>query len=466
MTESPADILVLMTDQHRADWIGALGSPWLRTPTLDALASEGVVFTNCFTTCPICMPARASFLTGMYPHNFGMWDNVGRVQDTGDTYLHPLRERGYRTCHVGKSHLHPHGSGRDLRDAEPYMHALGWDDVLECTGPLSTQTTFSMLTDWMKSEGIYEMFLDDYRKRAEHKGLALWPSPLPDGKHADDFMANTAVDYIERSDRSRPLMLFVGLGGPHNPFDPPERFDTYDPSDMPPPIPADPAPEWLSGPALEHHRRMMGHNANVTPEQWARMRSLYSGRVEHVDHLMGRVLEAWYGVRGRDTWVVFWSDHGDMLGDKRRTAKCVFYDASARVPAMIRPPSGCAPRVCDGLVSLVDLTATVLEAGGAKPSPNVFGRSLLPALEDPSSVGRDAVISEIHSRTMVFDGQWKMVVSRVNDVLQLFDTISDPDEALNLVGKPGTEGEVERLRGTLLKCLLETAHRQWRDVNG
>lgn len=188
-----ADILVLMTDQHRADWIGAYGAPWVRTPTLDTLASEGVTFTNCFTTCPICMPARASFLTGMHPHNFGMWDNVGRVQDTGDTCLHPLREVGYRTCHVGKSHLHPHGSGRDLRDAEPYMHALGWDDVLECTGPLSTQTTFSILTDWMKSEGIYQLFLDDYRRRKEHKGPALWPSPLPDGKHADDFMANTAV---------------------------------------------------------------------------------------------------------------------------------------------------------------------------------------------------------------------------------------------------------------------------------
>lgn len=452
-----------MTDQHRADWIGV---PWVRTPNLDGLASEGCTFTNCFTTCPICMPARASFLTGMYPHNFGMWDNIGRVQDTGDTYLHSLREAGYRTCHVGKSHLHPHGSGRDLRDAEPYMHALGWDDVLECTGPLSTQTTFSILTDWMKSEGIYELFREDYRKRAEHKGPALWPSPLPDGKHADDFMANTAVDYIDRSDRSQPLMLFVGLGGPHNPFDPPERFDTYDPADMPPPLSADPAPEWLSGPALEHHQRMMGHNANVTPEQWARMRSLYSGRVEHVDHLIGRVLDAWYGIRGRDTWVVFWSDHGDMLGDKRRTAKCVFYDSSARVPAMIRPPSGCALQECHGLVSLVDLTASVLEAGGAKPSPNIVGKSLLEALEDPASVGRNTVISEIHDRTMIFDGRWKMVVNRANDVLKLFDKRADPNETLNLAGKPGTEGEVERLRGELLGCLLETADRQWRDVNG
>jgi len=461
-----ADILVLMTDQHRADWVGAYGAGHVRTPALDGLASEGCVLTNCFTTSPICMPARASFLTGMYPHNFGMWNNTGCLKETGDTYLHPLKEAGYRTCHVGKSHLHPHGSGRDLRDAEPYMRALGWDDVLECTGPLSTQTTFSILTDWMKSEGIYQLFLDDYRTRAEHKGPALWPSPLPDGKHADDFMANTAVDYIERSDRSRPLFMFVGLGGPHNPFDPPERFDTYDPADTPALLPTDPAPEWLSGPALEHHTRMMSHNANVTPEQWARMRSLYSGRVEHVDHLMGRVLEAWYGIRGRDTWVVFWSDHGEMLGDKRRTGKCVFYESSARVPAIIRPPSGCAPVRCGGLTCTVDLSASVLHAAGAKPGPNMFGHSLLPALSDPLSVGRRSVISEIHDRTMIFDGRWKMVVNHANEALKLFDTISDPNEALNLAGKPGTEGEIERLRGELLGSLLETADRQWRDVNG
>ena len=99
------------------------------------------------------------------------------------------------------------------------------------------------------------------------------------------------------------------------------RFDTYKPEDMPPPLPADPAPEWLTGPALEHHHALMGHNKDVTPEQWARMRTLYAARVEHVDYLMGQVLEAWYARRGRDTWVLFWSDHGEMLGDKSRTCE-------------------------------------------------------------------------------------------------------------------------------------------------
>lgn len=465
----PQDILVLMTDQHRADWIGAYGADWVRTPTLDKLASEGVRFTNCCTTSPICMPARTSFLTGMYPHNFGMWDNVGRLQDVHETYLHPLRKLGYRTAHIGKAHLYPHGNGRDLRHEEPYMHSLGWDDVLECTGPLSTQNTKSILTDWMEAEGIYQTFLDDYRKRREHTGgLAMWPTPLPDGKHADDFMANTAIDYISSSDKSQPLFTFVGLGGPHNPFDAPVRFDTYDPAEMPPPLPRDPAPEWLSGPALAYHHAMMDHNRSITPDQWARDRSLYSARVEHVDYLMGRILEAWYARRGRDTWVLFWSDHGEMLGDKARTAKCVFYRSALRVPVIVRPPDGLAHGVeCGGLCSTVDLTATLLDIAGCKErSPNIFGESLRPALAEPRAVGAELVVSEIGHRTMVFDGRWKMVVNRKNELLKLFDLAEDPDETLNLAGKPGTEPEVERLRADLLSFLLHTAYAQHREVNG
>ena len=463
-----ADILVLMTDQHRADWIGAYGAEWVRTPNLDRLASEGAIFTRCMSTSPICMPARVSFLTGMYPHNFGMWHNVGRLQDVGETYLHPLKSAGYRTAHVGKSHLSPHGGGKDLRDEEPYMRALGWDDVLETTGPLSTQNTKSILTDWMETNGIYQTFLHDYRKRREVGwNKALWPSPLPDGKHADDFICRTALDYITRSDRSQPLYLFVGFGGPHNPWDPPQRFDTYRPENMPTPLPRDPAPEWLTGPALVHHEKMMSHNRDITPEQWARVRSLYSARVEHLDCCMGKVLDAWRAARGDDAWILFWSDHGEMLGDKGRCSKEVFYDASVRVPAILRPPGGSPKSVaCDGLVSLTDLTATLLDIAGCDPiSPNVFGRSLKPVFESPDEIGSPVVLSEVGDRTMLYDGRWKLVVNAQNEVLQLFDTVDDPIESVNLAGRADMAEVTEHLRGELLSFLLRTADRQFREVN-
>ena len=464
----PDDILVIMTDQHRADWIGAFGAKHVRTPNFDRLASEGAIFTRCTTASPICMPARVSFLTGMYPHNFGMWHNVGRLQDTRDTCLHPLKQAGYRTCHIGKSHLYPHGSGKDLRDEEPYMHALGWDDIRETTGPLSTRTTFSILTDWMKEHDLYQTFLDDYVKRHE-VGInkATWPSPLPDGMHSDDFVCRTAEEYIAGSDRDTPLYLFVGFGGPHDPWDPPASYDTYRPDDMPLPIPADPAPEWLTGPAREYHERMMSHHADITPEGWQRVRSLYSARVEHLDHLVGRVLDAWRTARGDNGWTIHWSDHGEMAGDKSRSSKAVFYESSVHVPATIRPPGGSSKSVkCSGLIGLTDLSATVLDIAGCEPGPNVFGTSVLPAFDSPDSVGAPVVFSEIGDLTMAFDGRWKMLVNSRDDVLQLFDLQSDPTESLNLAGHPDTSDVVQRLRNELLDFLLRTTYRQHREVNG
>ncbi|MDI6829141.1 MAG: sulfatase-like hydrolase/transferase, partial [Armatimonadota bacterium] len=362
------DILVLMTDQHRADWIGAFGGKHVHTPNLDRLASEGAIFTRCFTTSPICMPARTSFLTGQYPHNFAMWENIGRLQDTSESCLHILKQAGYRTCHVGKSHLYPHG-GKDLRDEEPYMHALGWDDVLETTGPLSTVTTKSILTDWMEQNGIYDIFLKDYQKRREiGNNRALWPSPLPDGMLMDDFITQTALNYIQQSDRNTHLYLFVGLGGPHDPWDPPKSWDNYHPEDMPKPLDRDSTPDWLVGPARDYHENLMNKNKDFTHEQWARVRTLYSARVAHLDYLIGKIINAWYEARGNDTWLLFWSDHGEMLGDKGRMGKCVFFNAVARIPAILRPPNGMSrPVTCNKLVSLPDLTATLLDIAGCEP---------------------------------------------------------------------------------------------------
>jgi len=464
----PKDILILMPDTQRADWLGCYGAEFVNTPNIDRLAAEGARFTRATTPCPICMPARTSFLTGMYPHNHGQWHNVGRLQDTQESFLHPLKALGYRSCHVGKSHLHPHGSGRDLREAEPFMNAIGWDDVFETTGPWSTRTTTSILTDWMKENDHLETFLDDYAKRKDARVRNLWPSPLPDGKHPDDFIAQTAVDYIQNSDRSQPMCLFVGIGGPHDPWDCPKQFDHYDPKDMPAPLPTDPAPEWLKEPALTHHKEIMKHNPDVTAEEWARVRSLYSGRVEHVDHCFGKVLDAWSEARGDDTWIFYWSDHGEMLGDKNRTAKSVYYQGSDHIPMIVRPPKGAnAPVVCDGLVGLTDLTATVLEAAGCETmSRNVFGKSLLPVFDDPSSVGSDLSFSEISEFTMVTDGRWKMVVDRGNNVLQLYDLEADPGESLNLAGKPDQLEVEERLKLEILKFHLKTPYHQHRDVNG
>jgi choline-sulfatase len=183
---------------------------------------------------------------------------------------------------------------------------------------------------------------------------------------------------------------------------------------------------------------------------------------------MGRVLDAWRAARGDDGWTIFWSDHGEMAGDKGRSSKVVFYEPSVHVPAIIRPPGGSPkPVSCDGLVGLTDLSATVLDIAGCEgSSPNVFGSTLRSVFDSPQGIGASVVFSEIGDRTMAFDGRWKMVVNSRDDVLQLFDLESDPTESLNLAGRPDTADVVERLRKELLDFLLRTTYRQHREVNG
>jgi arylsulfatase A-like enzyme len=459
------NIVVLMTDQQRADCLGAAGHPVVRTPHMDRLAAEGLRFTNAYTTCPICMPARSSFLAGTYCHNHGQWTNVGRLPENADTYCHRLTAVGYRTCHVGKSHLYSHRGGHHLDEMRPFMNALGWDDVLETTGPWATLRTDSIMTDRWKERGCLDTFRDDYRKRREAGPTrALWPSPMPPGEHADAFVGDTAVDYISGYDRSRPLLLFVGFGGPHEPWDPPADWAAkYDPAAMDPALPVTEPGPWVPPAAAEHQRALQNDGLALTPEITGQIRALYYAKISHVDSHFGRILERLES-RGMldDTWIIFWSDHGEMLGDKGRLMKQVFYESSARVPLVVRPPRGAADGlVSESLVSQIDVYPTILEIAGAEPKPDCFGTSLVPFADEPTLKAHDVVASEIDAsrlcrKTMIRDERHKLVVSSDGAELSLYDLIDDPAESINLIGKPGTEDTVARLRDRMLTWLLET----------
>ena len=130
MADAP-HILILMTDQQRADCLGCAGHPLLQTPNMDRIAAGGVRFENAITTSPICMPARASFVSGLYCHNHGMWTNRGQLPAADETFFHHLQNAGYHTAYVGKSHYYGPHPGEHLRDYEGYMHARGIDHVHE-----------------------------------------------------------------------------------------------------------------------------------------------------------------------------------------------------------------------------------------------------------------------------------------------------------------------------------------------
>jgi arylsulfatase A-like enzyme len=459
-----------MTDQQRADCLGCAGHPLLRTPNMDRIAAEGARFANAVTTSPLCMPARASFVSGLYCHNHGMWANVGQLPADDETFFHRLQQVGYYTGYIGKSHFYEHVAGDHLRNHEDYMHARGIDFVHETTGPWATVKTGSYMSDYWGPER-WKAFQGDYARRRDNP-FAVWASPLPTEDFPDSYVGRRAVDFIEGFDGGQPICLFVGFGGPHEPFDAPGEYaGMYDPAACPAPIPPEPA-EGLPPAAAAYvgsRGRFLGTGERLDPEGVAAVRANYYGKISLIDAWIGRILDA-LARRGwlDDTLIVLWSDHGELAGDHGRFYKSVFYESSVRVPLLLRWP-GRVPAGCvrPHLAQTVDVFDTLLEAGGCDPSPRSFGRSLLPGAADPAAPLRDAAFSEIAGgsahdggratlRTMVRTDRYKYAVNESAEPLILFDLAEDPLEQDNLLAERGHEDLRRDLDRRIYEWLMST----------
>lgn len=464
------NILVIMPDTLRWDSLGCAGHPSVKTRNIDRLASMGVRFDHAYSSSPVCMPARTNCMSGLFCHNTGQWGNFGRFPLDAPSYMRILKENGYRTAHIGKSHFYVHGKKKNgemlhLDEEKGFLHAMGHDDVFETTGPYATVGCDSMLTDYWKPKGLVEVFRDDYRKRGEAGLLkSTWPSPLSEEDHPDTFVCRTAVEYFKNRDKTKPFAAFIGIGGPHDPWDPPANWaEQFKDVEVPEPIsPTDPE-QWLGDAARAYHEAVTGKK--VDKESWQAVRRLYYAKIAHVDDGIGKILDALEAHGELDnTVIVFWSDHGDRLCDRGRCHKHVFYDESVRVPVILRLPGNKgAGTVCRSLVSINDIFPTILDAAGVEKVRS-FGRSLVPASVDSTAVFHDAVFSEIQNagsrQTMVVTGAWKLLADNNAETLQLFNLLEDPKELLNLAGREDMLPVELELRERILKWRLETENVQ------
>jgi len=455
-------ILILMADQHRADCLSCAGHPTLRTPNLDRLAAEGMRFAQAATVSPLCMPARASFVSGLYPHNHGLWANRGELPAADETFFQLLQRQGYCTAHIGKAHYYEHRRSLHLREREDYLRARGLEYVHETTGPHATCHTASYLTDDWERKGLWKIFQQDYRDRNEAGGGMVRPSPLPVEDFPDSYVGRQAVQFVKAYADPRPLCLFVGFGGPHEPWDAPGEYAArYDPAQTPPPIPASAlpasAPAWLR--EKEDFRVWPGEVLANT----ARIRANYYGKIALIDRWIGEILQA-CSQRGwlDDLLVVFWSDHGEMLGDHGRLYKSTFHESSVRVPLILRWPGRIpAGAVSNALAEIIDVFPTLLEAAGCPPSRRCLGRSLWPVLRDPETELRDFQLSEVHHgerHIMLRSRRRKYVVDEQGRGFMLYDLEQDPLEQNNRMAA-GHGGRLENeMREALLARLIEAQY--------
>ncbi|MFB6218632.1 MAG: sulfatase, partial [Halobacteriaceae archaeon] len=440
---------------------------------MDRLAERGVRFEECYTPSPLCGPARASVISGVYPHNTHVHSNGGILPRDDESLFGTLRDAGYYTALVGDAEYGQPGVEDHLGENEEYLHARGFEYVHETPGAWGAGNSKSYFSDYLEEKGLWAEFSEDYDRRMAESGH--WASVVPFEDHPDSYIRRQAVEFVEEYDRERPFCLQVGFNGPHDPMDPPERMlDRYDPADLDGPEPSLANPDWVP----DRARAFMEQGALVGPEDsWWRpkmspeatreWRSYYYGKVSLVDYWLGELLDA-LEARGEleNTLVVYTSDHGEMAGDKGMLTKHVFFDQSVRVPCIVSwPEQFAAGAATDALVSLLDLYPTFLDVAAAGEG-RTFGASLAPVLDDPARSHREAVFSFVHGfasrsepydyKTMVATADHKYCVDSWGEGYMLFDRTDDPGETTNYLGHPDYEDAERALRDRLLRFFQTT----------
>ena len=474
------NIFFIMADQFRFDATGLNGG-WALTPHLDRIASEGVNFSNCFTTSPVCIPARISMATGLYPHNTNVWNNIRYVlPDNSSTWTEVIKRAGYRTSVFGKTHLHTHTID-DLREREHVLRSCGFDVIDEIAGPRASARVMSHMTEHWQESGLLEKYREDFKDRFATKPHVVRPSVLPLELYADVYVADRAIEHLESYDRPEPWFCWLSFGGPHEPWDTPEPYASmYDPSSMPKPIgPVEGAegkprgcvdrPKGYLDVLLDRRNTEGEYQSRIAPRNEApvhrpdfepgdveQMRANYAGNVTLIDEQIGRVLRLLEG-RGEldNTVIVFTSDHGEMNGDHGLIYKENFLNSAVRVPLIVRTPDTLKKKSqrkrSDSFVEWFDVGPTLVEFAGGKIEYRQFARSLVPVIAGEAEIHRTDALSEIWGEHMIVNDQWKMAINTKGKPYMLFNVVDDPHEQINLAGQRRYRDIEDRLRLRILE---------------
>ena len=464
------NILFLLPDQQRADMMGSYGDPCARTRNTDWLASEGVQFQSCFCQAPLCMPTRASMLSERYVRDHGVFENTAVVPATVPTFVQALARGGYHTAQIGKTHFYTHlpWPGGHMSSQAHRLQAYGFAETHETAGKEASLRVDSLYTDYLLEHGLLDAYRTYLMSRNKHvleenphlEPAKAWnadPLPLPLHAHQDVWLGKYAADWISAYDRDEPFFLQVGFAGPHDPWDAPvEALEEYGDPEITMPGSFEPPEIPDSGPLHTFLSILTEYcdTDTMTPEAVRKARRAYQANSMMIDQSIGRIIDA-LRATGRldETWIVYCSDHGEMMGEHRMVKKMVFYDPSVRVPLILRPPGGTAPRKVDDLVELSDISATFRDIAGVEMPTSQF-RSLLPAL-DGDSVAHEVSISEAYGMAMFRTPTRKLVVHEdTMEPVQFFDLEADPLEDRNLVLAGGAEAEIEAMMARHVRPFL------------
>lgn len=456
MKSEKPNIVVIMTDQMRGDCLSGVGHPDVQTPYLDTLMKNGICFTNAYSACPSCVPARTGLFTGMNPRHHGRVGYEDRVPfDYPYTLAGQLSKAGYYTQAIGKMHIHPQ---RKL---------AGFHNVILHDGNLTANRNVTLpyyeeqdiCDDYLyalkKSMGID---IDLYDLGIDSNSWVTRPWMYEEKYHPTNWVTHEAIDFFRRRDTELPFFLFLSYVRPHPPFDAPQCFfDMYQEERLHSPIYG----EWEDRRGLEEKGRIIDSDTGPLDERMLRRAQRgYYACISHIDNQIGRFLLALdrYGLK-KNTLIFFLSDHGELLGDHYMYRKVRPYQGSIRIPLLISGPEDLCPGrgICEDLAEICDIMPTILEKAGAEIPPTVDGEDLLKqdrikrsyihgghAAENFGSyLGNQYIVTKIDKYI------WYMEDGRE----QYFCLADDPEERVDRIREPQYQDRIQYLRRLLINKL-------------
>jgi len=486
MSTRRPNFLIFVTDQQRADHLGCYGNTQVRTPHIDGIAARGTVFEQCYVASPACMPNRAAIMTGRMPGTAGARMNGVPLPLDSRTFADALREAGWRTALIGKSHLQNmtdvqpswrKGEGADRpqarredRDSPAYEQesVVRWRDPDHAVRLpyYGFDHTELCLEHGDEVGGAYDRWLlarcpeaetlrgpDHALPGGQTAAPQAWRTALPEDLYPSAFVRDRAIDWLEdhaaRGDQ--PFLLACSFPDPHHPFTPPGRYwDMYRPEDIELPAtcgPATPADTPLKRALHEElaagRRSTAGSRVIAVTQDEARAAiALNYGAITCIDDMVGAILAKLEALElARDTVVLFLSDHGDFMGDHGLLFKGpLHYRSVIRMPLIwADPQAGAGGRRTD-LASAIDIGPSILARAGLVPPHGTQGRDLAPAAA-PAAPRASVLVEEEGHRPMpgsglpkvrtLVTGHWRLSVHAFEEWGELYDLRDDPDESVN-----------------------------------
>ena len=454
------NIILITTDTQRWDTLGCMGSGFARSPNLDRMAAEGVMFTQAHTSSPVCMPTRCSLLTGLHTPVHGCIENgIDRREDV-PILTDALEKAGYTNIMVGKTHF----------------------------GPVPASFHVTNITKGEKNSDND----DEYARHIRNHGYSRsssHPNPIPPELFMDAYLADRTIESIERvrSADKGPFFAFCSFPSPHGPIDPPGEWATmYEGAELPP-------LNYREGEISEHPAHLRRLVGTYTPDEAAslgmpepertarnggksdgntdppalreaagntiqkttetevdRYRRLYYGLTAYCDAQVGRILDYLdsSGLR-EDTLVIFTSDHGQQYFDHGFNDKHNYYDETWRIPFLMRMPGTIPQDETRDFAGWTDITATILAAAGAE-DPFSQGFDLFGPLSQGQESPRRCAVGSLYKSAAVATMRWKLEYYLEEQTGRLFDRLNDPAEQHDLYGAD----EHREVRDTLVAALL------------